>query len=129
MGASLATALMDAGAWPARLTKVRANANLEGRGFLRELVSRLTRAQTPRDAERMKRVNLLGRVLAICLCSGFVVACYVRAESGPPVEECRNTVRRTSDVEVCRTHCNDNGCRERCSEQERWSREHHCWVE
>ncbi len=78
------------------------------------------------------RTNFIGKVLATLICSGTLLglgACYVEAHSGPAVEECRNTLRRRGDVEVCRTRCNDNGCRSRCEEQERWSREHHCWLE
>jgi hypothetical protein len=75
----------------------------------------------------MMRTKIVGKLLAAVIATLGIAACYVEA-SGPTVE-CRNTVRRRSDVEVCRTRCGDEGCRTRCAEQERYSREHHCWVE
>jgi hypothetical protein len=76
---------------------------------------------------RIQRANLVVRVLALCMCAGLM-ACYVEASAGSNVE-CRNVVRRRADVETCVTRCNDDGCRTRCREHERWSREHRCWVE
>jgi hypothetical protein len=70
----------------------------------------------------------IGRILAACFVA-TTAACVVHEYNGPEREECRTTVRRTSDVEACRTRCGDEGCRTRCTEQERWSREHHCWLE
>lgn len=57
-----------------------------------------------------------------------MLACYVHAETGSE-EVCRNTVRRSADVETCKTRCGAEECRTKCVEQERWSREHHCWLE
>jgi hypothetical protein len=76
----------------------------------------------------MIRTNIVGKLLAIAIAGMGVAACYVEAQTGGTVE-CNNTVRRRGDVEVCRTRCGDEGCRTRCAEQERFSREHHCWVE
>jgi hypothetical protein len=70
----------------------------------------------------MKRMSIAGSLLAVAFFGSWVVACAT--------EECRTVeVRNPRDVEVCRTRCNDNGCREHCAERERWSREHRCWVE
>ena len=75
----------------------------------------------------MKRTTVVGKLLALMIAGVGVAACY--AEVSGPTVDCRNTVRRRNDVEVCRTRCGDEGCRTRCADQERWSREHHCWVE
>jgi hypothetical protein len=76
----------------------------------------------------MNRTNILGRVLALFIVGMGVAACYAQVQTGDTVE-CRNTLRRSSDVETCRTRCGEEACRTHCAEQERYSREHHCWVE
>lgn len=76
----------------------------------------------------MKRNRTLSRLMALFLVASSA-ACVVHEYPAGEREECRTTVRRRGDVEVCRTRCGDEGCRTRCVEQERWSREHHCWVE
>jgi hypothetical protein len=76
----------------------------------------------------MNRTTLLGKALALLIVGTSVAACVAEVQAGGTVE-CRNTVRRRSDVEVCRTRCGEEACRTRCVEQERYSREHHCWVE
>jgi hypothetical protein len=76
----------------------------------------------------MMRTKIVGKAIAVLFAGLSVAACYAQVSTGGEVE-CRNTVRRAGDVEVCRTHCGDEGCRTRCAEQERYSREHHCWVE
>jgi hypothetical protein len=76
----------------------------------------------------MNRPSILHRFLALSLFTLGLGACYARVQAGP--EECRTVeVRNRHDIEVCRARCNENGCREHCSERERWSREHRCWVE
>ena len=76
----------------------------------------------------MMRNQILGRVFAATIFSVGMVACYARVESGPEREECRNTFHRSADVESCKTRCGAEECRTKCVEQERWSREHHCWM-
>jgi hypothetical protein len=77
----------------------------------------------------MKRRRLVGKVLAFLVCGVGGLACYAQATVGP-TEECRNVeVRNRHDVEECHARCNDQGCREHCTERERWSREHRCWAE
>jgi hypothetical protein len=81
-----------------------------------------------RDPGRMKRLSIPRALLTLAFVGTGIGACYV--EPAGPREECRSVeVRNRHDVEVCRVHCNDNGCREHCAERERWSREHRCWVE
>jgi hypothetical protein len=75
------------------------------------------------------RTNIVGKILAAFICSGGLLACYVEAHTGPEREECRTTLHRTADVESCKTRCGAEECRTKCVEQERWSREHHCWME
>jgi hypothetical protein len=73
--------------------------------------------------------SILGRVIALSLGCAGMTACYAQATVGP-TEECRTVeVRNRRDVEVCNTRCGDEGCRTRCAERERWSREHRCWIE
>ena len=77
------------------------------------------------------------KTVASILFVGFsVVACYARVESGPgpggghAEEHCRNVaVHNKHDVEVCHSHCNDEGCRTQCREHERVARERRCWVD
>jgi hypothetical protein len=76
----------------------------------------------------MKRSRIVGAAIAAFLAMGSLAACNAEVRTGGDVE-CRNTVRRRGDVETCRTRCGDEGCRTHCVEQERFSREHHCWVE
>ena len=75
------------------------------------------------------RTNLFGKILATFICGAGMLACVVHAEAGPEREECRNTLHRTADVESCKTRCGAEECRTKCVEQERWSHEHHCWME
>jgi hypothetical protein len=75
------------------------------------------------------RTKFIGKLLAAMLCSGTLLACYVRAETGAGVEECRTVVRNRGDVDVCKTRCHDGICKTHCEEQERVSRERHCWVD
>ena len=76
----------------------------------------------------MKRLSIPRAILTLTFVGTGIAACYV--EPAGPHEVCRTAeVRNRHDVEVCRVHCNDNGCREHCSERERWAREHRCWVE
>jgi len=78
----------------------------------------------------MKRSGIVGKVMALFICGGGMLACYAHASVGVPVEECRTVeIRNSHDLEVCRTRCGDEGCRTHCSERERFSREHRCWVE
>jgi len=78
----------------------------------------------------MNRPSILARTVGLFVFGLSAVACYADVHSGPPAEECRNVeVRHRRDVEVCHERCHDNGCHEHCNEQERWSREHRCWVE
>ena len=91
---------------------------------------RLTSPSGWSEPDRMKSTKIVGKLIALFLVGSAFVACYADVQAGGGAEvECRNTVRRRGDVEVCRTRCGDEGCRTRCVEQERWSREHHCWVE
>jgi hypothetical protein len=77
-----------------------------------------------------KTGRAVGRVLAAMVCATLGVACVARASVGGEGEECRNVeVRNRHDVEVCRTRCGDEGCRQHCAERERWSREHRCWAD
>jgi hypothetical protein len=70
----------------------------------------------------MKRSILFRSLLALSFVSSALVACAH--------EVCSTAeVRGPRDVEVCRTRCNDEGCRQHCAERERWSREHRCWVD
>jgi hypothetical protein len=78
--------------------------------------------------DAMNRTTILGKALALLIVGTSVVACVAEVRTEGTVE-CRNTLRRRGEVEVCRTRCNEEMCRTRCVEQERWSREHHCWVE
>ncbi|MGO9836326.1 MAG: hypothetical protein ACLP1X_19155 [Polyangiaceae bacterium] len=71
--------------------------------------------------------KFVSKLLAACICAG-TMACTVQATTGT-TEECRTVVRGRHDVEVCVSSCGDEGCRTRCRERERWSREHRCWVE
>jgi hypothetical protein len=74
------------------------------------------------------RTKIMGKVIALAFCGVGLAACYASVQTGP-TEECRTTFRNRHDVEVCTTRCGDVACRTHCSEQERFSREHHCWVE
>ena len=90
----------------------------------------LTRVEESGEPGVMSRTGIIGKLMAVGAAAMTVVACYAQATVGGPTEECRNVeVRRPRDVEVCRSRCTENGCREHCSEQERWAREHRCWVE
>ncbi len=89
----------------------------------------LTRCARAATLVGMKRNPIVGRIFAVVVCSVGMLACYARVESGPEREECRNTFHRTADVETCRTRCGAEECRTHCAEQERWAREHHCWME
>jgi hypothetical protein len=78
----------------------------------------------------MKATGIVGRALALLICGGGMLACYAQATVGTPTEECRTVeVRNRHDLEVCHSRCTDEGCRTHCTERERWSREHRCWVE
>jgi hypothetical protein len=71
----------------------------------------------------------LGKWIAMGWLAAGGVACQAQATVGPP-EECRNVeVRNRHDVETCHAHCNNDGCREHCTEREHWAREHRCWVD
>jgi hypothetical protein len=75
------------------------------------------------------RSKIIGKVMALSICVGGLAACYASV-SATPTEECRTVeVRNRHDVEVCTARCGDEGCRTHCSERERWSREHRCWVD
>jgi hypothetical protein len=78
------------------------------------------------DDLEMKRTSLASKIVTFFAVAASITACYVEARG--PVE-CRTRFHRRHDVEVCRTHCGDEGCRTHCDEEERWSREHHCWAE
>ena len=71
--------------------------------------------------------KILGMLAAALTCAS-TMGCTVQATTGT-TEECRTVVRGRHDVEVCVANCGDEGCRARCHERERWSREHRCWVE
>lgn len=77
--------------------------------------------------------KLLGHVLALGALTVTVVGCRARVYAGPAEpahEECRTvTVRNKHDLETCTTRCGDDGCRTRCHESARYSRERRCWVE
>jgi hypothetical protein len=72
--------------------------------------------------------KFIGKLLAAVLFSGTMLACYVRAETGGE-EHCRDVVRNRGEIETCKTKCNVEICRTHCEEQERVSRERHCWVD
>jgi hypothetical protein len=75
------------------------------------------------------RTKIAKKLTAVALGGVGVLACYAGVAAGP-TDECRTVeVRNRHDVEVCRTRCNDEGCREHCAERERWSHEHRCWVD
>jgi hypothetical protein len=78
----------------------------------------------------MTSKKIVGQLLAGVLCAGGLLACYAHVEAGGGTEECRTVeVRNRHDVDVCRTRCTDEGCRTHCADQERFSREHRCWVD
>jgi hypothetical protein len=78
----------------------------------------------------MMRTRIAGKVLAMAMAATGLLACYAQAQVGGGTEECRTVeVRNRHDVEVCVSRCSDEGCRTHCSEQERWSRQHRCWVD
>lgn len=82
-----------------------------------------------------QRKKLVGHVLAFGVLAISVVGCRARVYSTGPGpreahEECRTvTVRNKRDLETCTTRCGDEGCRTRCHESARYSRERRCWVE
>jgi hypothetical protein len=76
----------------------------------------------------MMHTKVIGKVMALAICGLGLAACYASVQTGP-TEECRTVFHNRHDVEVCTTRCGDEACRTHCSEQERWSREHRCWVE
>jgi hypothetical protein len=81
---------------------------------------------SPRAPKRQARLAPL-RFASLVL-GAMTSGCYVQATAA--TEECRTVeVRNRHDVEVCNTRCSDHICREHCTERERWSREHRCWVE
>jgi hypothetical protein len=84
------------------------------------------RRASPGDHRAMKSTSFAGKVVTLVAVAIGISACYVEAQG--PVE-CRTRFHRRHDVEVCRTRCGDEGCRTHCQEEERWSREHHCWAE
>jgi hypothetical protein len=82
-----------------------------------------------RALEVMVRAKIVARILAVVFCGSGPLACQAEVVA-QPTEECRTVeVRSRHDVEVCVSRCGDEGCRTHCSERERWSRQHHCWVE
>jgi hypothetical protein len=79
---------------------------------------------------RTTRAKKLARVLSVVFCGMGFLACEAEVGVSHPTEECRTVeVRNRHDVEVCVSRCGDEGCRTHCSERERWSREHRCWVD
>ena len=73
--------------------------------------------------------RLFKQALVVAFAAFSVTACYARVSEGPPREECRTTVHNRGEVEACNTRCHDDRCHTECREQERVSRERHCWVE
>jgi hypothetical protein len=78
---------------------------------------------------RTNKKPLWGRLVALTVFAGTVMACEAEVRTDPTVE-CRTVVvRRRRDVEECHTKCGDDGCHTRCREHERYARAKRCWLE